>query len=405
MNDPLFSLIEQEAARQKTDIPLIASENFCSAAVREALGSVLVNKYAEGKPGQRYYAGNKVVDQIETLAQERALGLFVPAEIRDGWHANVQPLSGSPANLAVMIALLEPGDCILSMALPAGGHLSHGHHLTLPGQLYEIHSYGVEAETEQLDYDAIEAQAKEVKPKLIICGASAYPRTIDFARFAAIAHEVGAFLLADISHLAGLVAAGAHPSPIPHADVVTTTTHKTLRGPRAALILCRQELAAQIDRGVFPGVQGGPHVNQIAATAVALEEAAQPEFKKYAQQVVKNAAALAEPLTRAGIRLVSGGTDNHLLLADLTSIGLTGGTAQKNLEQIGVITNANQIPFDARAPRDPSGLRLGTAAVTTLGADEAWCRELGQLIVDILLAQKPTVELETTARTLRQKLL
>lgn len=380
----VFNLIKKEGDRQKTTIPLIASENFCSDEVRGALSSVFVNKYAEGQPGARYYAGNQVADELETLAVTRALKLFVPAKIRKNWHANVQPLSGSPANLAVYAALLKPGDKILAMSLSAGGHLSHGHPITLPGKLYQIEQYGVDPKTEQLDYAAILTQAKKVKPQLIIAGASAYPRVIDFTQFAKIAQAVGAYLLADVSHVAGLIAAGLHPSPIPYADVVTTTTHKTLRGPRAALILCRQTLADQIDRGVFPQVQGGPHLNQIAAVAVALYEAGQPTFKTYTKKVIQNAQILATELSAGGLRIVSGGTDNHLVLAEVTPLGLTGKEAQERLEKAGIIVNANQIPFDQRPPRDPSGIRLGTAAITTRGASKIVMETVGSLVVEVL---------------------
>lgn len=404
MSDAVHQLISEEADRQRQSIPLIASENFCSSAVREAVGSVFTNKYAEGKPGQRYYAGNQTADKLERLAVQRTLELLVPSNRQNDWHANVQPLSGSPANLAVYAALLQPGERILSMALPAGGHLSHGHRVTLPGQLYDIHSYSVDATTELLDYEAIAAAAREVQPRLIIAGASAYPREIDFARFAAIAHEVGAYLLADISHVAGLIVGGVHPSPIPHADVVTTTTHKTLRGPRGALIICRNELSEAIDRGVFPGVQGGPHLNQIAGIAVALEEAASEDFRRYAAAVVANAQAMAAALTEAKVRLITGGTDNHLLLADVTSLGLTGGEAQQKLEQAGIIANANSIPFDTRSPRNPSGLRLGTAAVTTLDATPEWCRQCTALICQILRDEITADDARAAVQRLRSQL-
>lgn len=379
-----IDLIQQEEQRQNETIDLIASENVVSPAVRAALGSVFVNKYAEGLPGARYYAGNTVVDELELLAQKQLVDLFVPEAYRDEWRANVQPLSGSPANLAVYAALLEPGDTILSMSLSSGGHLSHGHKITLPGKLYTIVQYEVDRTTEQIDYDALQKQAEQVKPKLIIMGGSAYPRHLDFARAAEIAHMVGAQLLADVSHIAGLIVGGVHPSPVPHADVVMTTTHKTLRGPRGAAILCRAELADAINKAVFPGVQGGPHVNQIAALSVALEEAATPEFKQYAEQMVANARALADALTKKGWRLVSGGTDTHLILADLTDLQVTGGEAQQRLEAMGIIANANAIPFDTRSPRDPSGIRFGTASVTTRGADEAWCVQLAGLIDDVV---------------------
>lgn len=378
-----IDLIHAEEKRQNETIDLIASENVCSPAVRAALGSVFVNKYAEGRPGKRYYAGNTIVDELEDRTEDQALALFVPEADRPHWHVNVQPLSGSPANLAVYAALLEPGDTILSMSLASGGHLSHGHSVTLPGALYHIEQYEVDRTTQQIDYDALQAQAQAVKPKLIIIGGSAYPRTLDFARAAAIAHDVGAYLLADVSHIAGLIVGGVHPSPIPHADVVMTTTHKTLRGPRGAMIFFKEELAA-IDKGVFPGVQGGPHVNQIAALSVALEEAAEPSFVEYTKQVVANAAALAKGLQACGWNLISGGTDTHLILADLTSLGVSGKDAQDRLETAGIIANANTVPFDARSPRDPSGIRFGTAAVTTRGADAQWCTDLAPIIDEIV---------------------
>lgn len=384
----IAKLIKREEERQKRDVPLIASENIVSKDVIEAQASVFINKYGEGKPGRRYYAGNKIVDDMERLAVKRALDLFVKpvvgANELENWHANVQPLSGSPANLAVYAALLKPGDTILAMDLASGGHLSHGHSVTYPGQIYNIVQYGVDKKTEQLDYKEIERLAKKHKPKLVIAGASAYPRTIDFERFAKIAHEVKSYLMADISHVAGLVVAGVHPSPIPFADVITTTTHKTLRGPRGAIIICKQELADAIDKGVFPGIQGGPHLNQIAAKAVCFYEAMQPEFVEYAKQVVANAQVLATELAAGGLRVVSGGTDNHLILVDVTSKGMTGKVVQEKLEQAGIITNANQIPFDTRSPFDPSGLRLGTAAITTLGYKEKETRALGKKIVSIL---------------------
>lgn len=380
----ILELIKQEEARQQSTIDLIASENVASAEVRAALGSVLTNKYAEGQPGKRYYAGNGIVDQIEEETKRLALAVFVPEGERDNWRVNVQALSGSPANLAIYTALLALGDTILSMSLAAGGHLSHGHSITLPGKIYQIEQYGVSESTKQIDYDQVAQQAKAAKPKLIIAGGSAYPRQIDFARLAEIAHQVGAYLLADVSHIAGLIAAGVHSNPIPYADVVMTTTHKTLRGPRGALIFSRAELADQIDKGVFPGVQGGPHMNQVAAIGVALAEAQQPSFTAYAKQVVANAQALAEGLTALGWELITGGTDTHLILADLTKLNIGGKAAQERLEAVGIIANANAIPFDERPPRDPSGIRFGTAAVTTRGADPAWCRELAKVIDQVV---------------------
>jgi len=405
LDKTVADIIEKESRRQQTTIPLIASENFCSKDVRAALGSVFVNKYAEGRPGQRYYAGNQLSDEIETLAAQRALDLFLAPTNQSGWAVNVQPLSGTAANLAVFAGLLKPGDRILSMNLDAGGHLSHGHPAGLVGQLYEIHSYGVNQSDQRLNYSDIAELATTVKPKIIIAGASAYPRQIDFPHLAQIAHDNGALLMADISHIAGLIAAKLHISPFPTADIVTTTTHKTLRGPRAALIFCRQELSKQINRGVFPGVQGGPHLNQIAATAVALQEASSPDFRQYAASVISNAGALATALQQLGWNITSGGTDNHLLLIDLTETDLTGAEAQLKLEKAGIITNANRIPFDRGTALNPSGLRLGTAAVTTLGANPDWMRRLGQLINNILRDRQDHNRSITEATSLRQELL
>lgn len=385
-------LIQREIERQNSTIDLIASENVCSAAVRAALGSVFTNKYAEGRPGARYYAGNEVVDELERTVEKQLIELFVPSSIHSSWHANVQPLSGSPANLAIYAALLQPSDTIMSMSLSSGGHLSHGHSATLPGKLYHIEQYTVDKTTEQINYDTLQKQAKQVKPKLLIVGGSAYPRQIDFARASEIAHDVGAYLLADVSHLAGLIAGGMHPSPIPHADVVMTTTHKTLRGPRGAVVICRADLKNQIDKGIFPGIQGGPHMNQIAALSVALEEAAAPAFRRYATQVVSNARALAAGLQAKGWRLVADGTDTHLILADLTNEAVSGAEAQRRLEAVGIITNANAIPFDRRSVRDPSGIRFGTAAVTTRGATEDWCTVLASVITDVVRGTAPQAQ-------------
>jgi glycine hydroxymethyltransferase len=396
-------LIIAEEDRQQAVIPLIASENYCSADVQEALGSVFVNKYAEGRPGKRFYAGNQIADELELLTEQRALDLF-DLKPQD-WAVNVQPLSGTPANLAVLTSLLKPKQRLLSMDLDAGGHLSHGHTASLIGQLFDVKHYSVDKKTGLLDYDKIAKQTARLKPKVLIAGASAYPREIDFKRLAAIAHDNNALLLADISHIAGLVAAGEHISPFPEADVVTTTTHKTLRGPRAALIFCRQDLAVTVNRGVFPGLQGGPHLNQIAATAVALHEAMQPSFKIYAAAIRQNAAALAKSLTANGWKLVTGGTENHLLLIDLTGTELTGATAQQRLEAVGIISNANRIPFDQGTAFNPSGLRLGTAAVTTLGAGPKWCQRLGILINDVLRETKDQAELTALVKHLRFDLL
>jgi len=360
--DPeLAALIGQEDERQRRVLRLIPSENYASAAVMAATGSSLTNKYSEGYVGRRYYQGQAVIDQVERLAIDRARALF-GAE-----HANVQPYSGSPANLAVYLALLNPGDTILSMSLPHGGHLTHGWKVTISGRFYNAVQYGVRPSDHRIDFDEVARLAREHRPRLIICGASAYPRIIDFNAFAELAREVGAFLLADIAHIAGLVAGGAHPSPVPVADVVTTTTHKTLRGPRGGMILCRAEHAKAIDAGVFPGLQGGPHDHTTAAIAVALKEAASPDFARYAHQVVANARALADGLLSRGFDLVSGGTDNHLLLIDLTRQGVSGKVAARALEAAGIVGNANSVPFDQRKPFDPSGLRIGTPAITSRG--------------------------------------
>jgi glycine hydroxymethyltransferase len=385
--------IKKEAARQKQVVNLIASENYVSADVLAALGSVLTNKYAEGYSGRRYYGGNEVVDQIESLCQERALRLFgLKAE---SWSVNVQALSGSPANLAVYLGLVPVGQKIMGMGLAHGGHLTHGHKVSATGKLWQWIHYGVERESERLNYEALQEQAVRERPALIVAGFTAYPRRIDFKKFREIAdacpNSQGAgrtLLMVDMSHLAGLVAGGAYPSPFKYADVVTTTAHKTLRGPRAALIFARQALMEKIDRAIFPGLQGGPHVNQIAATAVALAEAARPQFKTYAKQVVKNAQALAAELKRLRWRLVSGGTDSHLLLMDVFgTVGLGGKEASERLERAGIIVNKNTIPFDERSPADPSGLRLGTAAETTRGKKEKEMKGLAQKI-DKILRQK-----------------
>ncbi len=360
--DPaLYALLRAEERRQFEQIRLIPSENYTSSAVIEATASVLTNKYSEGYPGKRYYEGQEVVDQVEGLAIERAKALF-GAE-----HANVQPYSGSPANLAVYVALCKPGDTILGLSLPHGGHLTHGWGVSVTGQFYKPERYEVHPDTHRLDYDAIRRKALEVRPRVIVAGATAYPRTIDFEAFGAIAREVGAYLLCDIAHIAGLVVGGVHPSPVPHADVVSTTTHKTLRGPRGGLLLCREAHAKAIDKAVFPGLQGGPHEHTIAGLAVALAEAAQPDFKLYARAIVDNAKALAEALLERGFRLVTGGTDNHLILIDATSKGATGKELSRAMALAGLEANMNTIPFDPRKPFDPSGVRIGTPSVTSRG--------------------------------------
>lgn len=379
VRDPeLFHAMELELERQRNHIELIASENFTSQAVMEAMGSHLTNKYAEGYPGARYYGGCQYVDMVERLAIERVTKLF-GAE-----HANVQPHSGAQANIAVYAALLKPGDKILGMDLSHGGHLTHGSKASISGKYFEARFYGVDPETETIDYDALERTAKEVQPKLIIAGASAYPRVIDFARFRAIADEVGAYLMVDMAHIGGLVAAGVHPSPVPYADVVTCTTHKTLRGPRGAIILCKAELGKKIDSAVFPGTQGGPLMHVIAGKAVCFGEALQPEFKAYQQQVVANAGVLAESLQLGGVRLVSGGTDNHLMLADVFSRGRTGAEVQELLDRAHITANKNTIPFDTQSVRTTSGMRFGTPAATTRGMKEAQMRAIGAMICRLI---------------------
>lgn len=363
--DPeIYALIEEEKNRQHTRLELIASENFVSQAVLEAQASVLTNKYAEGYPNKRFYKGCEFVDEVEELAITRAKKLF------GGDHVNVQPHAGAPANLAVFVACLQPGDVILGMDLSHGGHLTHGSPASISGKYFKAYSYGVDRETGFLDYDNLLTQAKKYRPRLIIAGASSYPRAIDFTRFRQVADEVGAYLLVDMAHIAGLVAAGLHPDPVPLADFVTSTTHKTLRGPRGGFIICRREYARAVDRALFPGIQGGPLMHTIAAKAVAFREALQPEFAAYQGQVVKNAATLAGALKAEGFQLVSGGTDNHLLLIDLRETKITGAAAADSLEEIGIITNKNTIPYDPSSPLVTSGLRLGTPAVTSRGMQE-----------------------------------
>jgi len=378
-----YGIIQDELARQRGTLNLIASENHTSPAVQEATGSVLSDKYAEGHPGKRWYRGCDVVDRAEQLAMDRATELF------GADYANVQPHSGSSANVAVYLAVLAPGDTILGMDLGHGGHLSHGLTSNFSGLFYHSESYGVSEPTETIDMDAVRDTALRTRPRLIIAGASAYPRVVDFDAFGAIAREVGAYLMSDIAHIAGLVAGKVHPSPLPASDFVTTTTHKTLRGPRGAMILCRSQYAKAIDSAVFPGLQGGPFMHEILAKAIALGEALQPEFAEYARQVVANARALAETLSEKGWRLVSGGTDNHLMLVDLRSRedGLTGTVASGWLAEAGLIANKNKIPFDSRPPTDPSGIRLGTPAVTSRGLKEAQMRSVGLWIDEILTSE------------------
>jgi len=373
-----FRLLQQEEARQQGTINLIAAENYASRAVLEAQGSVLTNKYAEGYPHRRYYAGCGIVDEVETLAIERARKLF-GAE-----HANVQPHSGAQANMAAYFACLSTGDTVLGMSLAQGGHLTHGSPVNFSGRLYNFIPYGVSPQTELVDYADIESLARKHRPRLILAGASSYPRRLDFARFRAIADEVGALLMVDMAHLAGLVAGGVHPSPTPHAHLVTSTTHKTLRGPRGGFILCKEEFASKIDAAVFPGIQGGPLVHVILAKAVAFGEAMKPEFARYQAQLVQNAQALARELQVLGLRPISGGTDNHLLLVDLTPAGITGKEAEEALERAGITVNRNMIPFDPRPPRQASGLRLGTPAVTTRGMGLPEMKLLAGLIGRVL---------------------
>ncbi|MBQ2669775.1 MAG: serine hydroxymethyltransferase [Clostridia bacterium] len=374
--DPeVYAAIQDETNRQNNKIELIASENFVSERVMEANGSPLTNKYAEGYPGKRYYGGCEYVDVVEDLARERAKKLF------GAGYANVQPHSGAQANMAVFFALLNPGDTVLSMSLAHGGHLSHGSPVNMSGKYFNIVPYGVTEDTNVIDYDEVRRLALECKPKLILAGASAYPRVIDFEKFAAIAKEVGAYFMVDMAHIAGLVAAGEHPSPMPYADVVTTTTHKTLRGPRGGLILTNdEELSKKINKAIFPGIQGGPLMHTIAAKAVCFKEALDPSFKDYAKQVVKNAAVLAKTLQDEGFKLVSGGTDNHLMLLDLTSTDVTGKDAEHMLDEVGITVNKNAIPFDQRSPFITSGLRIGTPASTSRGFKEDDMVEIGKLI-------------------------
>ncbi len=380
-SDPeIFAAIQNETRRQHEGLELIASENFVSEAVLQAAGSVFTNKYAEGYPGKRYYGGCEFTDVVESLAIDRAKQLF------GADHVNVQPHSGSQANMAVYLTACQHGDTILGMDLSHGGHLTHGHPLNFSGKSYKVVAYGVKKDDETIDYDQMEALAKEHKPKLIVCGASAYSRVIDFERIAAIAGGIGALVMADIAHIAGLVATGLHPSPVPHCDFVTTTTHKTLRGPRAGLIMCKEQFAKDVDRNVFPGIQGGPLVHIIAAKAVAFKEALQPEFKAYQQQIVKNAGALATAVADNGFRIVSGGTDNHVFLVDVFSKGILGRDAEKALEAAHITVNKNTIPFDTNPPMKASGVRLGTPAVTTRGMGEAEMKLIASLIAEVLEA-------------------
>jgi len=375
----VYKAIEGEEARERSKIVLIASENYVSPAVLEAQGSVFTNKYAEGYPSRRYYGGCQFADQVELLAIERAKKLF------GSEHVNVQPHSGSSANMAVYFSVLQPGDTILGMGLPHGGHLTHGAPVSFSGQIYKSFSYGVDRKTEVVDYDEVERLAVEHKPRMIVCGYSAYSRILDFARFRSIADKVGAYLMADIAHIAGLVAVDEHPSPVPYADFVTTTTHKTLRGPRGGMILCREKFAKAVDKAIFPGIQGGPLVHVIAAKAVSFKEALAPEFREYQRQVKKNARALAQRLSEDGFRIVSGTTDNHLMLVDLTSKNITGRDAETALDAAGITCNKNSIPYDQKPPVTTSGIRLGTPIVTTRGMREQEMKTIGDLICEALL--------------------
>lgn len=373
-DEKVYEVIEKEHERQENNIELIASENFTSKSVMEAMGSYLTNKYAEGYPGKRYYGGCYVVDKVEDIARDRINKLF------GSEHANVQPHSGAQANMAVYFAMLETGDTILGMDLSHGGHLTHGSPVNFSGKLYNVVSYGVNKENETIDYEELRKKALEAKPKMIVAGASAYPRIIDFKKLREISDEVGAYLMVDMAHIAGLVAAGLHPSPVPHADFVTTTTHKTLRGPRGGAILCKEKYAKDIDKAVFPGMQGGPLMHVIAGKAVCFGEALKDDFKDYAAQIVKNAKVLAEELIKYGFRLVSGGTDNHLILLDLTNKDITGKDAEKLLDTVGITVNKNTIPFETKSPFITSGIRIGTAAVTTRGFKEEQMKVIAEYI-------------------------
>ncbi len=399
IDQELQEALAAEAKRQNENIELIASENYCSREVRELSGSILTNKYAEGYPGKRYYGGCENVDVIEELARTRACELF------GADHANVQPHSGSQANMGVYFSVLQPGDRVLGMDLAAGGHLTHGAKVSFSGKMYNFYSYGVNRETERIDYDQLYKDAMELQPKMIVAGASAYSRALDFAEFRRIADACGAYLMVDMAHIAGLVAGGAHENPVPYADFVTTTTHKTLRGPRGGMILCREEFAKAVDKAIFPGMQGGPLCHIVAAKAQCLYEAAQPEFKDYVAQIVKNCAVLADTLTNEGFRLVTGGTDNHLILVDVKgSIGITGREAETALDEVNITANKNAIPFDAEKPNTTSGIRLGTAAMTTRGFKEEEFRKVGTWIAQVLknkedLVLKQKIQQEVIALT------
>ncbi len=394
----VYKAVMQETRRQKRTIELIASENFVSPAVLEAVGSVLTNKYAEGYPSKRYYGGCKHVDAVEGLAIERLKKLYGCD------HANVQPHCGANANFAVYFALLSPGDTVLGMSLPHGGHLTHGSPVNVSGKYFNFASYGVSPETELIDYDEVERIALEVRPRLIVAGASAYPRIIDFKRFREIADKVGAYLMVDMAHIAGLVAAGVHPSPVPYADVVTSTTHKTLRGPRGGIIMCKAELAAKIDKAIFPGTQGGPLEHVIAGKAVAFGEALSDEFKAYQRKIVENARVLADELTKCGLRLVSGGTDNHLMTVDFTGLEVTGIEVEHNLEKAGITVNKNTVPRETRKPSVTSGIRIGTPSVTTRGMGEPEMRRIAHMIARVVFEGKSAIkEVKAEAEALAKR--
>ncbi len=395
--DPaVWDAINAEGDRQRWKIELIASENYVAKAVLEAQGSWLTNKYAEGLPGKRYYGGCEFVDVVERLAQDRALALFPGSE-----HVNVQPHSGAQANMAAYFSVLKPGDRILGMNLAHGGHLTHGMALNFSGKLYEVHAYGVREDDARIDYDALEQQANEVRPRMIVAGASAYPRIIDFERMADIAHGVDALLFVDMAHIAGLIAAGLHPSPFPHADLVTTTTHKTLRGPRGGITFARADLGAAVDKAVFPGIQGGPLMHVIAAKAVAFKLALEPEFREDQRRTIENARVLAATLADLGARLVSGGTDNHLMLVDVTPLGVTGREAERLLDEVGITVNKNAIPFDPLPPNTASGIRVGSPAVTTRGFRPAEMQRIGELIVRTLTRREDTAVLDAVRAEVR----
>ncbi|HTU56858.1 MAG TPA: serine hydroxymethyltransferase [Polyangiales bacterium] len=396
-SDPdIAALIKKEGQRQHDKVRLIPSENYASRAVLEASGSVLSNKYSEGYAGKRYYEGQQYIDEVELLAINRLKSLFGVE------HANVQPYSGSPANFAVYFAFCKPGDSVLGMGLPSGGHLTHGWNVSVTGSYFKAHQYGVRKDTQLLDFDEVASLARAHKPKLLWCGATAYPRVIDYAKFAEIAREVGAILVADIAHISGLIAGGAHPSPVGKAEIITSTTHKTLRGPRGGMILSTEQHRAAIDKAVFPGLQGGPHNSTTAAIAVAAKEASTPEFKQYAHAVVSNAKALAETLLSRGISLVTGGTDNHLLLLDLTPQNVPGKVASKALDKAGIVTNYNSIPFDTRKPFDPSGVRIGTPAITSRGFGATEMKAVGNWMADVIAKPDDEALLTRTAAAVKE---